>query len=76
MSGASQAHHGSGVTQTLLIILIILVLALLGALLYIHKEKVRSNVKPLIDNFQRSLQYRTIEKDLSESHIPAPEVNV
>lgn len=72
-------HHsssvGSGVTHTLLVILIILVLCLLVALLWINKERVHSNVKPLIDNFQRSLQYRTIEKDLAESQI-TPEVNV
>jgi len=69
------SSSGNGITHTLLIILIILILCLLGALLFIHKEKVQTNVKPLIDNFQRSLQYRTIEKDLSESQIP-PEVNV
>jgi len=71
-------HHGSvgnSVTHTLLIILIILVLCLLVAILWINKERVHSNVKPLIDNFQRSLQYRTIEKDLAESQI-TPEVNV
>ena len=51
------------------------VLCLLVALLYINKERVHSNVKPLIDNFQKSLQYRTIEKDLAESQI-TPEVNV
>ena len=69
-------HSGNGITHTLLVILIILILVLLGALLYIHKEKVQSNVKPLIDNFQRSLQYRTIEKDLAESTQIPPEVNV
>ena len=69
-------HHGksngSGITHTLLVILIILIACLLATLLYIHKEKVHSNIQ----TFQRSLQYRTIEKDLSETtHIP-PEVNV
>lgn len=71
-----QAHVSSGVTQTLLIILIILVLVLLMALLYIHKERVHRNVQPLIDNFQRSLQYRTIEKDLATTDQNLPEVNV
>ena len=68
------SHISSGITQTLLIILIILVICLLLALLYIHKERVHRNVKPLIDNFQRSLQYRTIEKDLNDQNLP--EVNV
>ena len=68
------SHLSSGITQTLLIILIILVICLLFALLYIHKERVHRNVKPLIDNFQRSLQYRTIEKDLNDQNLP--EVNV
>jgi len=45
------------------------------ALLYINKERVLENGKLLKDNFQKSLQYRTIEKDLTESQIP-PEVNV
>ena len=71
-----QAHVSSGITQTLLIILIILVLVLLLALLYIHKERVHRNVKPLLDNFQRSLQYRTIEKDLATNDQNLPEVNV
>ena len=71
----SSASSGNGITHTLLVILILLILILLGALLYIHKERVHANVKPLIDNFQRSLQYRTIEKDLTETQIP-PEVNV
>jgi hypothetical protein len=76
-------HHtssSSGITHTLLVILIILIACLLAALLYIHKEKVHSNLQ----TFQRSMQYRTIEKDLSETtHIPnglqaglPPEVNV
>lgn len=72
----SGSHHktsgGSGITHTLLVILIILIACLLAALLYIHKEKVHSNLQ----TFQRSMQYRTIEKDISETtHIP-PEVNV
>jgi len=66
---------GNGITHTLLVILIILVLCLLVALLYINKERVLENGKLLKDNFQKSLQYRTIEKDLTESQIP-PEVNV
>jgi hypothetical protein len=69
-------HHGkstgSSMTHTLLVILIILIACLLATLLYIHKEKVHANIQ----TFQRQLQYRTIDKDLSETtHIP-PEVNV
>ena len=70
-----RTQNTNSITHTLLVILIILVLCLLVALLYINKERVHSNVKPLIDNFQKSLQYRTIEKDLAESQI-TPEVNV
>ena len=70
-----KSSAGNGITHTLLVILIILVLCLLVALLYINKERVLENGKLLKDNFQKSLQYRTIEKDLTESQIP-PEVNV
>ena len=79
-TGTHHASSSSGITHTLLVILIILIACLLAALLYIHKEKVHSNLQ----TFQRSMQYRTIEKDLSETtHIPnglqaglPPEVNV
>ena len=43
---------GNGITHTLLVILIILVLCLLVALLYINKERVLENGKLLKDNFQ------------------------
>jgi len=66
------ASIGSGTTHTLLVILIILISCLLAVLLYIHKEKVHSNFQ----TFQRSLQYRTIEKDISENTPIPPEVNV
>ena len=75
-SGTHHTSSSSGITHTLLVILIILIACLLAALLYIHKEKVHSNLQ----TFQRSMQYRTIEKDVSETtHIPSglpPEVNV
>ena len=75
-SGKNHLHHtasiGSGTTHTLLVILIILISCLLAVLLYIHKEKVQSNLQ----TFQRSLQYRTIEKDISENTPIPPEVNV
>jgi len=36
-------------------------------LLYFNRRKVQDNVKPLIDNFQRSMQYKTIEKSVNEN---------
>ena len=50
------------VTHSLLTILIVLLVALMFILLYFNRRKVQDNVKPLIDNFQRSMQYKTIEK--------------
>ena len=50
------------VTHSLLTILIVLLVALMFILLYFNRRKVQDNVKPLIDNFHRSMQYKTIEK--------------
>lgn len=50
------------VTHSLLTILIVLLVALMFILLYFNRRKVQSNVKPLMDNFHRSMQYKTIEK--------------
>ena len=50
------------VTHTLLTVLILLLVALMFVLLYFNRRRVQDNVKPLIDNFQRSMQYKTIEK--------------
>ena len=65
----------NGITQTLLVILIIMVSALLIGLFYGNRAKIRANVKPLIDKFNRSLQYQTIEKDMAE-HKATLEENV
>lgn len=54
---------GTSITHALLIILIFIVGGLLGSLLYINRSKIKSNVSPLIDSFQKSMQYKTIEKD-------------
>jgi TM2 domain-containing membrane protein YozV len=59
---------GSGITHALLVILIVTVLILLVVLLIIHRQRAKENVTRLVDHFQRSLQYRTIEKDLAEQH--------
>jgi hypothetical protein len=40
---------------------------LMFVLLYFNRQRVQSNVKPLIDNFQRSMQYKTIEKSANEN---------
>ena len=50
------------VTHSLLTILIVLLIGLMFVLLYYNRRKVQTNVKPLIDNFHRSMQYKTIEK--------------
>jgi Leucine-rich repeat (LRR) protein len=55
------------VTHSLLTILIVLLVALMFILLYFNRRKVQDNVKPLIDNFQRSMQYKTIEKTVNEN---------
>ena len=50
------------VTHSLLTVLILILVAVMFVLLYFNRRKVQENVKPLIDNFQRSMQYKTIEK--------------
>ena len=72
----SYHHSSNGITQTLLVLLIIMVAALLIGLLYVNRERIQNNVKPLVDNFNRSLQYQTIEKDNLEQQQVPPEVNV
>ena len=54
--------HPEAVTHSLLTILIVLLMSMMFVLLYFNRQRVQSNVKPLIDNFQRSMQYKTIEK--------------
>ena len=50
------------VTHSLLTILIVLLVAVMLVLLYLNRGRVQNNVKPLMDNFQRSMQYSSIEK--------------
>ena len=54
--------HDPKVTHSLLTVLILILVAVMFVLLYFNRRKVQDNVKPLIDNFQRSMQYKTIEK--------------
>ena len=75
--GAGSVDHikdaiGYSVTHALLVILIILVTILVIVLLVLNRDRVRSNVQPLIANFRKSMEYRTIEKDTE----PPAEVNV
>ena len=64
-----QVAIGHSITHALLSILIVLVTALLLVLLVINRDRVRSNVKPLITTFQKSMQYRTIKKDPEVSEV-------
>merc|ERR1712223_59515 len=55
------------VTHSLLTVLILILVAVMFVLLYFNRRKVQENVKPLIDNFQRSMQYKTIEKSVNDN---------
>lgn len=50
------------VTHSLLTILIVLLVAVMLVLLYFNRRRVQNNVEPLIENFQRSMQYSSIGK--------------
>lgn len=68
---------GSAFTHALLIILILVAITATTIILVVNREKVRTNMKPILDNFQRSMQYKTIEKDVAEFQAgQPPEVNV
>ena len=58
-----QTAIGHSVTHALLSILIVLVVFLLIVLLVINRDRVRSNVKPIVVRFQKSMQYRTISRE-------------
>ena len=64
-----QTAIGHSITHALLSILIVLVTALLLVLLVINRDRVKSNVKPLISSFQKSMQYRTINRDAEVSEV-------
>ena len=58
-----QTAISHSITHALLSILIVLVAFLLIVLLVINRDRVRSNVKPLVVRFQKSMQYRTISRE-------------
>ena len=65
---AADSTQGS-TTHALLTILIMLTAVLLAVVIYVNRERVKSNVRPLVNNFQRSMQYRTIEKAFNDSDV-------
>lgn len=64
-----QTAIGHSITHALLVILIVLITILVVVLLIINRDRVRSNVKPLIVSFQKSMQYRTIGKEPEVSEV-------
>lgn len=69
-------HHGRGVTNGLLVTLIVLVIVVGAMVVYYNRQKLRDNVKPLVVSFQKSMQYKTIDKEEVMAEQTPPEVNV
>ena len=53
-------------TNFLLVVLILLVLAVGVLVVFYNRQKLRESVKPLVVSFKKSMQYRTINKDDTE----------
>ncbi len=60
---SEKSSSGRGVTNGLLVTLILLVLLVGLLVIYYHRQALRDTVKPLVVSFQKSMQYSTIEKD-------------
>ena len=63
---------GSSVTHALLVILIMLVTVVGGVVIFQNRQQLRDGVKPLVDKFQKSMEYRTIDKEEGGGEQPAP----
>ena len=66
---------GSSLTHVLLVILIILVVVVGAIVVFQNRQQLKDGVKPLVDKFQKSMEYRTIDKEEGGGEEPAP-VNV
>lgn len=63
-SETSMPTEASGsLTNALLVILIILVVVVGLLVIFYNRDRLHGSVKPIIENVQRSFQYRTINKE-------------
>ncbi|XP_059082511.1 trophoblast glycoprotein-like [Tigriopus californicus] len=70
ISECSPTHNS--LTNVLLSILILVMIGLGLLIVYYHRQRIHSSFKPLVVSFQKSMQYRTIDKEEE----PPTEVNV
>ena len=68
---AAAAAAGQSVTHGLLVVLILTVLAVGALVIYYHRKRMHDKLKPLVESLQKSMQYKTIEREDEQ-----PEINV
>lgn len=61
---SSSSSSGPSTLTNVLLVLLIIVIVLVGiALVYHNGQRVKDTVKPLVVGFQKSMQYKTIDKE-------------
>jgi len=70
-SATAAAAAGQSVTHGLLVVLILTVLAVGALVIYYHRKRMHDKLKPLVESLQKSMQYKTIEREDEQ-----PEINV
>ena len=66
---AAAAAAGQSVTHGLLVVLIMTVLAVGALVIYYHRKRMHDRLKPLVESLQKSMQYKTIEKEDEQPEI-------
>ena len=62
-SRSSSVGSSSTLTNILLVLLIVVIIIVGIALVYYNGQKMKETVKPLVVGFQKSMQYKTIDKE-------------
>ena len=60
---SAAAAAGQSVTHGLLVVLILVVLAVGAMVIYYHRKRMHDKLKPLVESLQKSMQYKTIERE-------------
>ena len=60
---AAAAAAGQSVTHGLLVVLVLVVLAVGALVIYYHRKRMHDKLKPLVESLQKSMQYKTIERE-------------
>ena len=68
-SAAAAATAGQSVTHGLLVVLILTVLAVGALVIYYHRKRMHDKLKPLVESLQKSMQYKTIEREDEQPEI-------